>query len=699
MNGKKALVVLVCCFIFLGFPLAGESTGLSTSSAALANYRTALRCYQQSKKYVEKAEWENAFSQAELGLTYDDTISDLWFVSAYAAHRLGKNPAELLPSLKKAMERDKWVDYNKDGALLLYAELLTNTGESRRALVYLEEGKVFPSSSREYIKILSYYRMGTEDSYTMARELVSEASRLYPDDMRFPQAFFTYELQVDLTYSPEAEGLGRIFAQRFEEMGEFPAELYLSSAVFAEPALKVRILQSFNASGKRHPMYAVLALKEGLLSESQAYEYFCTFASETISLTELELFVNTLQDDSTKSAMIAYLNGYQGVLTHDYTGDRIADLFVQYSRGRPQQIRFDRNQDGVDDWIARCDFGVPTELTLPEAQVSLFYKKYPFVNSMEIQTIDLKFVDNALEWSPVAITAYEPLANALAGARFFVPQLKSGQDSLFPTMRQLVDSAYAVAYPVAERDDARIEISVLDGQVRSAQYFQGHTLYAQLACEDGIPRSRNVDIDGDGWFELTQNFGFSPRNYLDYVSPAESLDLYDSLFGYVFFPHGIYIRQALLDRDLDMDFDFGEEYTSGRGVVSTWGNPLSDDWAVQYVREGGTTNSRALFKMPHSSDLVSVYVENTIPVRVTLENSQGLPYRDLTITPVEGVYWLGEAGSAEMSAHLQKTLEETGEQGRSMVVQMDAKEFKLPADVRFSAVKISDFYFGVLLDE
>ena len=30
---------------------------------------------------------------------------------------------------------------------------------------------------------------------------------------------------------------------------------------------------------------------------------------------------------------------------------------------------------------------------------------------------------------------------------------------------------------------------------------------------------------------------------------------------------------------------------------------------------------------------------------------------------------------------------------------MDAKEFKLPADVRFSAVKISDFYFGVLPDE
>ena len=165
MNKNKfsILVILVCCFAFIGLPLVGETSISTTSYTDLANYRTAVRCYQQGKIYLENAQWPQALSQSELGLGYDASISDLWFVNAYTSYQLGKSPAEILPAIKKAIEQDKWVDYNKDGALLLYAELLSYTGDSLRALRYLEGGKIFPSSSREYLKILCYYRLGREN--------------------------------------------------------------------------------------------------------------------------------------------------------------------------------------------------------------------------------------------------------------------------------------------------------------------------------------------------------------------------------------------------------------------------------------------------------------------------------------------------------------------------------------------------------
>ena len=214
----RTLVVLVYCFALITLSLFAETSVSTASYTALANYRTAIRCYQQSRDYIEKSQWTNAFSQSELGLVYDDSISDLWFVNAYAGQRLGKSPAEVLPSIKKAVEQDKWIDYNKDGALLLYAELLSHTGESQRALEYLEDGRIYPSSSREYLKILCNYRIGTPESYERARQLVSDASRLYPDDMRFVQVFFKYEVNYDLSYSFEAESLGEKLAEGFEEV-------------------------------------------------------------------------------------------------------------------------------------------------------------------------------------------------------------------------------------------------------------------------------------------------------------------------------------------------------------------------------------------------------------------------------------------------------------------------------------------------
>jgi hypothetical protein len=148
-----------------------------------------------------------------------------------------------------------------------------------------------------------------------------------------------------------------------------------------------------------------------------------------------------------------------------------------------------------------------------------------------------------------------------------------------------------------------------------------------------------------------------------------------------------------------MEFDFGQEYTKGRGVSSVWGDPRSDKWTSQYIVEGETQNSVAKFKISGSSEIVCVYMENQVPVRVTTENQEGLIYRDLTITPVEDVYWLGNVGSVELSNYLKQKVDEIGDQGRTMVVQMEGKVSETASGTRCTGIKISNFYFGVLLDD
>ena len=77
MNKNKiSILVLLVCFAFIGLPLVGETSISTTSYTDLANYRTAVRCYQQGKNYLDHNQWTSALSQAELGLGYDESISD-----------------------------------------------------------------------------------------------------------------------------------------------------------------------------------------------------------------------------------------------------------------------------------------------------------------------------------------------------------------------------------------------------------------------------------------------------------------------------------------------------------------------------------------------------------------------------------------------------------------------------------------------
>ena len=76
MQLRKVLALL--CF-FTSF--AGVLPVVS-QSASVANKKTAVRYLKLSEQYAADKKWEEAKSNAKIGLAYDDSIADLWYINA-----------------------------------------------------------------------------------------------------------------------------------------------------------------------------------------------------------------------------------------------------------------------------------------------------------------------------------------------------------------------------------------------------------------------------------------------------------------------------------------------------------------------------------------------------------------------------------------------------------------------------------------
>lgn len=684
---KRFLFVL---FLLIVAHLIFSNDGKTQKTSAYvksSNRRTAIRCLQISKDFLNKSEWTNAYLQAELGCKYDESVSDLWYVAAESKYRSGAVAADVLPLVKNAIQKDNWVDSFQNNARLLYSRLLCDTTEYYKAIEQLDFAPALGSAEAEYIRTLCLYRMGTEENLQKAREKVYEALKLFPDDNRFPLAFFTYELKEDFSFDDSVLELADSLVQLFTSPYEIPAELAIYAAAFAKGDLQIRMLKAFDAAGLRHPLYACLALKTKVISEQDAYKYFCSFAENEMNLKELVRFVSLLSDDSVLDAMKAFLNAYDGTMVHDLSGDGCVDFVVEYSRGRPLNIAYDINQDGKNEWTAACDFGVPFKISLNQKEISLCYGKYPFVSSVLDKDIGYSFPPDELEWTPMSLYAEEKLLQLLDGFQFFVPMPKTDFEA-FLDPENLFNVATTIVAPTTERSDGRISATVLDGQFKKIEYFSGEDIYARLYFDAGVPSVRHIDMDGDGRFETTEEYVF-----VEETSGFEQ-DVYEKLFAGFPFKDGVRLKSIVLDENHDNKVDYMVVYSPEGEKESTWFDS-DGKWTGKHRMNQNSVNAEAYFVLPVTGDVVTVYMEKGIPVRVVVEDRNSNFVNDLAVLPVEGVYWLGEAGSKEMSKKLICDLDEKEIQGLCVVSSYDDEE----TTSRFSAIRINGFYFGVVFDE
>ena len=140
---KKYLIIFLLSFGFV-FTAAGQN------SASSANKNTALRCLKLAENCLVAGDWQNALNQAELGLSYDDSISDLYYIKAAASLNLGGTKADALRLISSAFERASWAGYTKNGARLFLADLLSDTCLYEESLYALDSEPYIYSADAEF---------------------------------------------------------------------------------------------------------------------------------------------------------------------------------------------------------------------------------------------------------------------------------------------------------------------------------------------------------------------------------------------------------------------------------------------------------------------------------------------------------------------------------------------------------------------
>ena len=119
-NKKKKFFLILFSFLF--------ACVFGQSAYESANKNMAVRCLKLAENCLINGDWNNALRQAELGLSYDETISDLIYIKAAAQIQLNEKKADVIVLIKKAFDCDNWVNYKKNGARILYDVLVCVTG-------------------------------------------------------------------------------------------------------------------------------------------------------------------------------------------------------------------------------------------------------------------------------------------------------------------------------------------------------------------------------------------------------------------------------------------------------------------------------------------------------------------------------------------------------------------------------------------
>lgn len=642
------------------------------SAAQGASRRTALRYLKLAKSYALSADWERCADFAKAGNDYDESVADLWYLMALGKYNGGASRKDVLPLLERSLSGAEWVDYNRSGARIFMADLLCAMGNPTAALAVLDETPFIYSSDAECVRAKSYYTIGDSENVSRAREKVNMSRRIYPDDARFAHLFFAYEYKIMYAKNPsvpvfdymplsgEARRIADYFIAKVPEYDSDDAELEIYAAIFAEGEQKTRLLKAFDARGFKSPLFAAAAVEDGVISEDVALEYFLDFMEKSgseqdswknVSVFELERFASVLKDADTKKNLATYLNAYTGTLFCDTNNSLEANLAISYSRGRPQKIEFDANNDGCPDWICECDFGVPRAARFLEKKISVQYGTYPSPVRVIFEEVPgeqgatvFNLADETVDAQILRIRSDEFISFADVSDEFFVVD----ENSLWSGERifdedALIVSVNSIERPSNERDGAMIHFSMLSGVYYAADYLLGGKVYAHAQFTS--PLVRNVDRDGDGIFETTEIYAPLENGM---AFSQEDLDAAtQNIWGSPVPNPSIFLKMIQIDRNGDTRADFSEEYFSGGGRISTWDLDYDGEWDSRHTifpKGDAEFDERSeIFVMNSSGErrLVSLNFLRGEPLQISLDG-KSLP---VTKGAEDCFYWIGEAGT------------------------------------------------------
>ena len=701
---KKSIFAVIFS-VFL-FSLSAQN------SYQVANKNTAVRCLKLAENCLMSRDWNNALKQAELGLSYDDSISDLIYVKAAALMNMNSKKADVLSQINKAFELDNWVNNKKNGARILYADLLSDTGKYEDSMNLLDSQPFIFSADAEFIRIKNMYRMGTSQSIENARLKLNSAIRIYPSDSRFANLFFMFEMALLQNYAilginyeiPDiVKTVANYYISKLPDYDGKNLELELLASFFASSDMQNRLVRAIDSKEQTvHPLLAVAGLQVGLYSEKKAVELFFETVENTFCLSDLEFLTLHLRDSEVSDFLMEKLLNYDGFVHVDCDFDLQNEVIIEYKTGRPLNINCDFDNDGNQDFYAKCDFGSPEIVQLQGENISVYYEEYPFVSKIILhdnsktdevqqnkQTV-LNYFGKEFSFAPVELKENDVFG--MLGLDFYVPFFSNTQIFL-PDFETLYQNAISVEYPVKERENAKVVYTVFQGETISAVFLQNEKNYA-FCNFSNIPFGRAVDFDDDGVYETLEQYDLILEN-----PDASSLyepEFLTSIFGESFLyqlnkeNQKIYLQKISIDRNSNHFYEYAEEYLSDNGKISFWDN--NDDGIIDSKhtrfpqKNGESLQEESVFYDKDGKMIVSISFVDKTPIKMFEPDKEVL----INAGENKNFYWIEDVQPLQVENQILDSFKN---------MKQGAVEIFESEGARFSIIKVEEDYFCKLLPE
>ena len=681
---KKLVVILLS----LGITF----TAIAQNSASSANKNTALRCLKLAESCLVGNDWQNALNQAELGLSYDDSISDLYYIKAAASLNLGGTKADALRLLSSAFERAAWAGYTKNGARIFLADLLSDTGFYEESLSALDNEPFIYSADAEFIRIKNYYRMGTEDSLSRARQRLNSIRRVYPADQRFPKIFFMFESQFmseaerdGLKYQiPElVSTIAASYIAKLPDYSDRNQELELMAASFARGEEKLRLIKAIDAKNKSlSALLAIAALRTGIYTDSEAFDMFFGASGSEVYLDLLETFIALLKDEEVIEQAAKTLASFTGTLYIDENMDLQYEFVVQYENGRPLYIKYDGNNDGEIELYSSCDFGAPVLVYFNSSRIQFYYDTFPRISKVSYSDTNLvfNFLHDDFVFSPFDFVTDNVFART--GAEFYIPNISN--EIAIPLPQELIEKASSFELPVTERDNARIVYTLSGGNIVFAEFYEKDKRYAYSDFTKEGSIFRFVDYDNDGNFETVEQFSEIPYAQ-EGLRSDENERIVSSVFNFIDGRQDIYLRKIQIDRNANTFSEFSEEYLEYGGKVTVWDNDDNGLPDCQYIRypqkEGESLLEETLYFDSNGLQIISLTIADGVPVKMNIQGSEVMVYAGTAA----GLYWIDNKGTEDEETAVLNYVAKGFEQGAIDILNFEEE--------RISVIKVGSSYY------
>jgi hypothetical protein len=258
---------------------------------------------------------------------------------------------------------------------------------------------------------------------------------------------------------------------------------------------------------KPNPASIIHALNLGLLDDNDAVDEL--FTESVLEREILAAIGNLLRADEGRDYLARKLHSFTGAITDDEDHDGYAESRAIYHNGSLQEYYYDADQDGVADLFVMFIAGSPQQAELKvspaggngKVKVLIRWERYPSVQRTLWGTESYLPAPGGFQFSPVK---FMELCASKAYTGLLFPRRDSPGSGL--NRRMLASFTVSVQRPSPEFKGGVEQVFLERGRPLRAEVTLNGAVVSFTEFENGYPLVQRLDMDLDGRMETVRHF-------------------------------------------------------------------------------------------------------------------------------------------------------------------------------------------------